>query len=129
MFCHNFNKCLFQVDSDKEKEKKSTSEEETAEVKKEAGSEGAESGEKDKEVCCCQLPGYVLVVTSSCTLLPGDCCYQEGCGGARPSGQAHQGRAAPVGGHGGFEAFAGFIIRVNRKSLARQCISFYSADS
>ena len=50
MFCHNFNKCLFQVDSDKEKEKKSTSEEETAEVKKEAGSEGAETaGEKDKE--------------------------------------------------------------------------------
>ena len=50
MFCHNFNKCLFQVDSDKEKEKKSTSEEETAEVKKEAGSEGAETaGEKDKD--------------------------------------------------------------------------------
>ena len=36
---------MFQVDSDKEKEKKS-SEEETAEVKKEAE---AESGEKDKE--------------------------------------------------------------------------------
>ena len=32
------------------------------------------------EVCCCQLPGRVLVVTSSCTLLPGT------------GGHVHQGR-------------------------------------